>query len=106
MKKTLIYSLLLGSMATFTACSDDDKNGERNIPETYDPEEVYAGGKLGTTFNVTGYAFAQPSPAVDEQGFTHRFQMGEYLFERDFNQNKDGAFHGLGPIMVRNGCLY
>lgn len=106
MKKTLIYSLLLGSMATFIACSDDDKNDERHIPETYDPEEVYAGGKLGTTFNVTGYAFAQPSPAVDEQGFTHRFQMGEYLFERDFNQNKDGAFHGLGPIMVRNGCLY
>jgi CxxC motif-containing protein (DUF1111 family) len=34
------------------------------------------------------------------------FKFGEYLFEKDFNQNEEGAFAGLGPLMVRRGCLY
>ncbi|MCR4959482.1 MAG: hypothetical protein K6B13_12915 [Prevotella sp.] len=107
MNKTLFASLMLVSGAMLTACSDsDDKETAKSTPATFDPSEVYAGGQLGTVFNNTKSAFEQPSPAVDEQGFAHRFQMGEYLFERDFNQNPDGAFHGLGPVMVRNGCLY
>ena len=98
---------MLVSGALLTACSDsDDKETAKVVPATFDPSEVNAGGKLGTAFNNTKSAYEQPSPAVDEQGFAHRFQMGEYLFERDFNQNPDGAFHGLGPVMVRNGCLY
>lgn len=89
-----------------TACSDDSSSAAKVVPSTFNPEEVYAGGLLGTTFNSSKSAFEQPTPAVEKQGFAHRFQMGEYLFERDFNQNPDGAFHGLGPVMVRNGCLY
>ena len=34
------------------------------------------------------------------------FKFGEYLFEKDFNENTEGAFCGLGPLMVRRGCLY
>ena len=34
------------------------------------------------------------------------FNEGEYLFEKDYNTNTEGAFHGLGPVYVRRGCLY
>ena len=106
-KKYLLSAMLLAGLYLLTACSDEDKTASsEDVPATFDPEEVYAGGKLGTTFNNSKSAFEQPSPAVEEQGFAHEFQMGEYQFERDFNQNPDGAFHGLGPVMVRNGCLY
>jgi CxxC motif-containing protein (DUF1111 family) len=106
----------MGTAMTLISCSDDDKNETTQQPapadststivSTYDPDEVYAGGRLGTAFITSKSAFEQPTPAIEEQGFEHSFQMGEYQFERDFNQNKTGAFIGLGPVMVRNGCLY
>ena len=34
------------------------------------------------------------------------FNEGEYLFEKEYNTNTEGAFHGLGPVYVRRGCLY
>lgn len=69
-------------------------------------EEYYAGGKLGTTTLQGANAYKQPTPAVEQQGFGAAFQIGEALFERDFNTNTDGAFAGLGPLYVRQGCLY
>ena len=108
-------AMLTGMAFTVVACSDDDNGQTTTMPAqtdstqntvSYDPNEVYAGGRLGTAFNASKSAFEQPAPAVEEQGFDHSFQMGEYQFERDYNQNRTGAFIGLGPVMVRNGCLY
>ena len=103
MNKTIIlYSTLAVLLA---ACSDDaPKNDEHSTEEL--GEEWYSGGKLGTVFNTTTYAYEQPSPAVENSGMVQAFKHGEQLFERDFNENKSGAFKGLGPLMVRRGCLY
>ena len=111
-------SLFAGMTLALSSCHDDGDSTAETTPDTpteektdeekvaYDPDEVYAGGRLGTVFNASKSAFEQPTPAIEEQGFDHSFQMGEYQFERDYNQNKTGAFIGLGPVMVRNGCLY
>ncbi|MBQ4380100.1 MAG: hypothetical protein II806_02340 [Bacteroidaceae bacterium] len=96
------------------ACSDSDDNAAKNdgLIDIGDgesielTEEYYAGGVLGTVFNNTANAYEQPTPATEQGGFSQAFQNGEYLFERDFNQNKEGAFKGLGPVYVRNGCIY
>ena len=102
---------LMTSAFVLTACSDSDNNSSAaGSSVSFTDEEIdemyYAGGKLGTTFNATSYAYRQPTPAVENAGMDVDFTVGERLFERDFNQNEDGAFHGLGPLMVRNGCLY
>ncbi|MBQ8047076.1 MAG: hypothetical protein IJ196_04030 [Prevotella sp.] len=101
----LMPLMLLASMA-FCLSNCDDNDDPEPTPVAYDEEEFYSGGRLGTAFNGSKSAFEQPTPAVEQGGFSHQFQLGEYLFERDFNQNKEGAFRGLGPVMVRNGCLY
>ncbi len=98
-------------MATaFCGCDEDKPLSEvhddyHSESLVYD-EEIYAGGKLGTVFNATAYAFQQPTPAVEQTGMSAAFKMGEYMFERDFTQENESAFKGLGPLMVRNGCLY
>ena len=104
--KPFYLSLFTILALSLTGCKDDDNDGNESQTVEYNEEEFYAGGKLGTAFNASKSAFEQPAPAVEEQGFAHSFQMGEYLFERDFNQNTEGAFRGLGPLSVRKGCLY
>lgn len=108
-KKTLISSLLI--LAAFASCSDDNNDTSAEIDlgdgtQKEYPDEYYAGGRLGTTTNVTAFAYEQPTPAVEQAGMTQEFFLGEKLFERDFNQNTEGAFTGLGPLAVRVGCLY
>lgn len=101
--KKYIFPLL--SLFFLCACSDDDNpdNGRQlvEVPE----EEWYSGGKLGTVFNATSFAYEQPTPVV-EASMVQSFKMGEYYFENDYNENKEGAFRGLGPLMIRRGCLY
>lgn len=63
-------------------------------------------GFWGQTTMVNAYAYQQPTPAVEQAGMGMEFQNGETLFERDYNENSDGAFTGLGPLAVRSGCLY
>ncbi len=102
MKKALILSV---SVIAFVACNG---NGGNDVPEvpTELSDEWYAGGKLGTAFNSSASAYEQPSPAVENAGMVQAFKNGELLFEKDYNENKEGAFTGLGPLMVRRGCLY
>lgn len=110
MRRIFIPFLCVGLTVGFTACSDDDDNNgnEKKTSEntSIDPAEWYAGGELGTVFNATSYAFEQPTPATEQGGFSASFKYGEYLFEKDYNTNTSGAFHGLGPVAVRTGCLY
>ncbi|MDR0348094.1 MAG: hypothetical protein LBH90_01200 [Tannerella sp.] len=106
MLKKVCFLLLSSFLLAFTACKDDDDplaEPERvDVPE----EKWYAGGELGTVFNATSFAYEQPAPAVEYTGMAQAFKLGEYLFENDFNQNQTGAFCGLGPLMIRHGCLY
>lgn len=103
MNKSLL--ILSAALFAFTACNG---NGGTDEPET--PAELsdewYAGGKLGTAFNSSASAYEQPTPVIENSGMVQAFKNGEMFFERDFNENKDGAFSGLGPLMVRRGCLY
>jgi len=101
--------ILLGIAAiAFAACSDE-ATSDYDITEITDAEieeMTYAGGKLGTTFITSAYAYQQQTPATDLAGMGQQFKNGETLFERDFVETPGQAFSGLGPLMVRNGCLY
>ena len=103
-KKTILFISFI-STCFFTSCKDDGSS-DTDKTVTVDEEEWYAGGKLGTTFNTTSFAYEQPTPVIDKNGLSQAFKNGEQLFERDYNENKIGAFHGLGPLMVRRGCFY
>ena len=104
------YSLI-GIFCTalvFASCSDDETqplSWDIGEPTATDyPEDYYAGGLLGTTAENSSTAFKQPTKAVVNEGMMTAFNEGEYLFEKDYNTNTDGAFHGLGPVYVRRGC--
>lgn len=113
-----IYTFALAACLALAACDDNDINitsqptpDPEPTPEpepeyVINEEEYYSGGELGTVFNSSSYAFAQPTPAVENAGMHQSFMNGERFFERDFHQTKGTLFEGLGPLMVRNGCLY
>jgi CxxC motif-containing protein (DUF1111 family) len=87
----------------FTACENNEGTG--NVPPKDLSEEYYAGGRLGTVFDESPYAYEQPTPAVTEQGYSLDFKMGEAFFEKTFNTNSTGVRKGLGPVYVRNACI-
>ncbi|MDR1373042.1 MAG: c-type cytochrome [Dysgonamonadaceae bacterium] len=89
--------------AALSACDDDKDHNKNSTGEL--SEEYYSGGLLGTIFNETPYAYEQPAPAVEKQGFGLAFIRGEDLFEKEFNTNTSGVRHGLGPVSVRSSCL-
>lgn len=80
------------------------KHDENNDPATTDNEEVYTGGRLGTTFNSSASAYEDPTPAVENAGLVNQFKYGEYFFERTITQNSS-PFNGLGPVYVRSSCI-
>lgn len=99
----LSFLAMAGALAALPACSDENVTPDNpDVAEL--PEEYYAGGKLGTTFNASASAFEDPTPAVEQAGMTDRFKYGEYFFERAFNQDNK-PFNGLGPLYVRNSCV-
>ena len=103
MKKILLYiaALALAVVACDKNETPSPKPGKKELSD-----EWYAGGRLGTAFNSSASAYEQPTPAVENADMVQAFKNGEQFFERDYNQNKTGAFKGLGPLMVRRGCLY
>ncbi len=111
MNRLSIFVVGLMGLIVTTGCSSTDGDS----PTTWDigdptptdyPEDYYAGGQLGTTAVNTSTAFEQPTKAVENAGMMTAFNEGEYMFEKEFNTNTSGAFHGLGPVYVRRGCLY
>ena len=110
MKKKHLIPLMCAALAMMS-CSDNNTTVDKIIDldggdDAAKSEEYYAGGILGTTTQQGANAYKQPTPAVDQQGFGAAFQIGEQLFEKDYNTNTEGAFAGLGPLYVREGCLY
>lgn len=114
MKRIYNHTLILFAAFATLSCSESNSN-EESKEESWEigagtkpeyPEDYYAGGLLGTTSVNASTAYKQPSAAVEQAGLMTEFNEGEYLFEKDFNENKDGAFAGLGPVYVRRGCLY
>ena len=104
--------IALVSVLALSACDDDSVSSSSQYPAEWEAividteTETYAGGKLGTSFISSQSAYEQPSPATEQQGFASAFQYGEFSFERDFNTNTEGARIGLGPLYIRQGCLY
>ena len=68
MKTKLIITLLPAALC-LAAC-DVNRNSPDPVPDPV-PEwisiETYAGGELGTTFNVSASAFEDPTPAVEKR---------------------------------------
>ncbi|MDR1724178.1 MAG: hypothetical protein LBR84_09625 [Tannerella sp.] len=100
MKKKFLFLIIIA----LTGCYDEGEDAKVKVEVSED--EWYAGGELGTVFDATSFAYEQPTPAVEKAGMSRAFKMGEYFFENDYNENPDGAFCGLGPLMVRRGCIY
>ncbi len=69
------------------------------------PEDYYTGGELGTVNDNSATAYEQPAPAIDKQGLSHAFSMGEYFFEKPFTEN-EAPFKGLGPLYIRASCKH
>ncbi|MDR2498492.1 MAG: hypothetical protein LBD28_03525 [Tannerellaceae bacterium] len=81
--------------------SDPDPIAEEDLSEEY-----YTGGKLGTAFNATSFAYEQPTPVVEaDADMMVRFKIGEGFFENEFTTNASGIRSGLGPVSVRSSCL-
>ena len=105
MKTELIY-ILLPALFLLAACN------EKTIDPVPVPEpdsewievETYAGGELGTTFNVSASAFEDPAPAVENSGMVQDFKHGEMIFEHNFGPTSE-PFDGLGPLYLRTSCL-
>ena len=102
-------SLVLALCAA--SCSDDEGSNTGSTTTTDDgqlSEEWYAGGVLGTAFNSTSSAYEQSTPAVDQSPtMAAAFLRGETFFEDVFIEgNEGGERGGLGPLWIRNGCIY
>ena len=106
MNKITYYSLITASCMVLSACNEENNEISSTQPNEALSEEYYSGGKLGTVFNATSFAYQQPAPACDNDDFSYLFKKGETIFERDFVTTEGTAFSGLGPVYVRKGCLY
>lgn len=105
MKKS-IWSLLFVLPLFFCTSCKEDNNETEVEPDKELHEEYYTGGKLGTSFNATPYAYEQETPAVEaSEELSLRFKYGEPFFEKEFLTNTSGMRHGLGPVYVRSSCL-
>ncbi|MDR0543241.1 MAG: hypothetical protein LBH19_13655 [Dysgonamonadaceae bacterium] len=105
MKLKNVYGLSVALSALCFLTAGCDESNEK-FPEKELAEEYYTGGKLGTTFNATAFAYEQPTPVVEASSeWLLQFKYGEALFEHEFTSNTGGVRHGLGPVSVRSSCI-
>ncbi len=106
MRNNLFFLGIL--ILTFTSCektseiedSEDDSTTELS-------DEWYAGGKLGTTFNISSSAYEQATTAVEDAGLEDEFKNGEGFFEDLFvtTDPDESPMGGLGPLWLRTSCI-
>jgi CxxC motif-containing protein (DUF1111 family) len=90
---------------TVSACSDNDEPpvvpGENDYSEEY-----YAGGRNGTVFIKSSFAYKQAMPVIEEDPELYRqFMRGERLADKSFVASEDMAYSGLGPVYIRKSCI-
>lgn len=112
MHKRIYQLALVASTLVLGACSEsnntagiDDIIDIQPTTQTEKGEDYYTGGKLGTVTSISALAYQQPAPAVDEQGLSQAFALGEYYFDNPFTENEK-PFSGLGPLYLRSSCRH
>lgn len=104
MKKLKFFFVAILAVSLLAGCDDNEKVIIIDSEEL--SEEYYSGGKLGTAFNETPYAYEQPTPAVEANAaMSLAFKYGEAFFEDEFTSNSEGLRRGLGPVSVRSSCI-
>jgi CxxC motif-containing protein (DUF1111 family) len=84
-------------------CGEDDPTA--NIPKEY-ADEYYAGGKAGTVFITSSFAYKQPMPCIDDDPTLYKqFMRGERLADKSFVADTTMAYSGLGPVYMRKSCI-
>ncbi len=96
----LIFSFASCEKSTVIKEDEDDSTSELSA-------EWYAGGKLGTTFNISSSAYEQPTTAVVNAGLEDEFKIGEGFFEDIFvtTDPESSPMGGLGPLWLRTSCI-
>ena len=83
--------MLAAAVLSAAACTDDPaspETGQQPVPDWVETE-TYAGGRLGTTFNVSASAFEDPTPAVENAGMVRQFKHGEMIFEHNYGPTSE-----------------
>jgi hypothetical protein len=99
-----VFTLIIASgILTVSSCTKDDDNN--NELQEYS-EEYYAGGKTGTVFVTSSFAYKQPMPAIDENPTLYRqFMRGERIADKSFVASEGMGYSGLGPAYIRKSCI-
>ncbi len=106
MENKWLILIFVASVLALQACDASSVGTEvvDNSALEWVETETYAGGELGTTFNVSASAFEDPTPAVENAGLVQQFKHGEMIFESNYNTSTE-PFDGLGPLYLRTSCL-
>jgi CxxC motif-containing protein (DUF1111 family) len=92
--------------ASLTACAKDDAPNENTKPDREYSEEYYAGGKNGTVFITSSFAYKQPMPVIDDDAALYRqFMRGERIADKSFVATEGMGYSGLGPVYIRKSCI-
>lgn len=115
MRKHLCYLFAALCCATgFSACSDDDDNASATGNEgsyigkavgNFTADEWYPGGNLGTTTSISAHCYEDNTPAVDQQGLSDRFQLGDMMASAQYTISTE-PYKGWGPVASRRSCEY
>ena len=76
MKQFNKWSYIAMALFVFSACQGDHE--KINVTPDTDielDEEWYAGGKSGTVYNATSFAYVPPTPFVLMSGLAHYFNL-------------------------------
>ena len=107
-------SIIIAGCVVATLCfqlascsSDNGGGGDSPKPEKILPDDYYAGGRLGTTYNTTSSAYEQNTQAIDDAGLIEVFKRGERLFESNYDLDTASTtpMRGLGPMWTRYSCI-
>jgi CxxC motif-containing protein (DUF1111 family) len=98
--------LTIACAVCLAACKKDNDPNENNKPDREYSEEYYAGGKAGTVFITSSFAYKQPMPVIDDDPTLYRqFMRGERISDRSFVASEGMGYSGLGPVYVRKSCI-
>jgi CxxC motif-containing protein (DUF1111 family) len=101
-------SPLVCALLFFAGCNNDDDLTvvDEKTPAKEYSDEYYAGGKAGTVFIASSFAYKQPVPCVDEDATLYRqFMRGERVADKSFVSDTTMAYSGLGPVYIRKSCI-